>query len=144
MTELEQNAEAALRAVEPDGTGFAAFMAMLQKVATEPGDHAEFISKTAGALVGPDGARKAFRRWAERIFRSINFGNEEDTIDAVARRSQLEFAYELYRGTPAKETFENERDDETDDMLAERAIEFLIDPPPGIPRSHRWWRWRVE
>ena len=143
MTDLEQNAEAALRAVEPDGSGFAAFMMMLQKVAMEPGDHAEFVARIAPSFVSFESGRKAFRTWAERIFRSINFGNEEDTIDAIARRSQLEFAYDLFKGTPAAETFGDERDDETDDMLAERAVEFFVEPPPGIPRSHRWWRWRA-
>jgi hypothetical protein len=141
MTEIEKEAESALRAVEPDGTGFAAFMQAIQRVVTEPGNHAEFVAQTAPAFQGRDGARSAFRRWAERIFRSINFGNEDDTIDAVARRSQLEFAYDLYKGTVAEEAFDNERDEEQDDLLAERARDFAIDPPPGIPRSHRWWRW---
>lgn len=141
MTELEESAERALRDVESDGTGFARFMTLVENVARSPGNHDEFVSRTACALAAQMRLTTPLGQWAGRIARAIGFGNEDDTIEAVKRRSQLEFARELYRGSAAQGALDDQQDSESDDTLMERAVEFGIDPEPGIPRSHRWWRW---
>jgi hypothetical protein len=141
MTELEDQAERVLKAVSPEGEGFREFMELMPALATESESHTEFVARTAPILADHEHVNRWFRPWAERIFRAVNFGGEDDMVGAVTRRSQLEFAYELFRGTLAEAVFDGERDEESDNLLATRASELGIVPPKGMPRSHRWWDW---
>lgn len=139
MTELERKAEQVLLSIPTDGDGFGDFMSLFPALAAEHNDHSQFTRRTVPLLTHH--AETWFRPWAERIFRAANFGGEDEMVGAVARRSQLEFAYEVYRGTAAESVFDNERDEAADALLATRAVDLGITPTPGTPRTHRWWDW---
>jgi len=116
-------------------------MELAAELARVPGSHAEFVAVTAPVIAAKVGLASPLERWAGRISRAVGFGNENDAIAAVRLRSELEFACDLYRDSAAYPAFDEQHDSETDDALAQLAIDFGIDAEPGIPRSHRWWRW---
>ncbi len=129
MTELEQAAERLLLAIPVDGDGFGDFMALIPRLCAEIADHNDFVTRTAPVLADARNVANWFEPWAARIFRAVNFGGEDALVGAVSRRSQLELAYELYRGTAAESVFDDERDHDADALITARAVELGIDPP---------------
>ena len=67
-------------------------------------------------------------------------GGEDDALLALERRSQLELAKDLYRGTEAMPTLDSLwTPEESDDELRERADQCGLYGPDYLPTSHRWW-----
>ena len=140
MTELEDIAADALGKVSDDGAGFGQFMDAIAKLVAMRDEHAEFVALTAPLLARYEGLGTPLDRWARWIDRGAH-GDEDGMIRAVARRSQLQYAIDLYRGTPAEEALTGQCDEDLDDLLRERACELFIRPTPDIPTSHTWWCW---
>jgi len=142
-----QIAEDALRAAaSPDAETrrgqFARFMREVEDLLENPMDQAaqaEFVTRTA-PLIPP--AVADLRRWSHGYVKGIHEGGEEYALESLHRRTQLELARELYRGTVAAPLFDDIASDEGDQERRERANDLALDPPPYVPRSHRWWRWR--
>ncbi len=141
MTELETAAVTALHKAETGEGRFEQFMELATQVARVSANHDEFVVRTAPALAAQRGLTTLLGRWGARMERAVGIGNEDDAIDAVKLRSQLEFVCGLYRDSVAYAALDEQRDSETDDALHGLACEFGIDPEPEIPRTHRWWCW---
>jgi formylglycine-generating enzyme required for sulfatase activity len=141
---LDETAERALRAAASDDPHtrhgrFAQFMQAVEDLVETGGDRAGFVARTAPLIAA---AQRDFDRWVEVYTTGIYSGGEEDALESLQRRTQLEYARDLYRGTVAEPMFETLADEEGDDDLRARADHLALDPPPGVPRSHRWWRWQ--
>jgi len=115
-------------------------MQLLEELLEHPErDRPAFAAMTAPLIAATKQAR---RRWVDGFLDGITCGSEEDAIESLHRRTQLEVAREIYRGTVAAEYFENITDDEGDDAQHGRAVDYQVDAPAYVPRSHRWWLWR--
>jgi len=139
---LDELAEETLRAAASDDPDtrhgrFAQFMRMLQELVDTSGDRASFVARTAPLI---EAAKLEIDRWIDVLARGIYSGGEEEALESLLRRTQLEYARELYRGTDAERIFENIADDEGDDDLRARADLLALDRPDNVPASHRWWR----
>jgi len=110
MTELETAAALALSNVESGKGPFEQFMWLAAQVARVPASGDEFVARTAPALAAQRGLTTPLGRWGGRIERASSFGNEEDVIEAVELRSQLEFVCVLYRDSVAYAALDDQRD----------------------------------
>lgn len=131
-------AEQALRAAasadpETRHGQFARFMRQVEDLLEHSADRAVFVARTAPLIPG---AVADLRRWTQGYVKGIHEGGEEDALESLHRRTQLEVARELYRGTAAAPLFDDIASDEGDDDLRERAHDLALDPPPYVPRSH--------
>ena len=139
---LDELAERALRAAASDDPHtrhgrFAQFMQAVEDLVHTGGDRAVFVARTAPLIAA---AQRDFDRWVAVYTTGIYSGGEDDALESLRRRTQLEYAQDLYRGTVAEPMFENLADDEGDDDLRARADQLALDRPDGVPPSHRWWR----
>jgi hypothetical protein len=82
--------------------------------------------------------------WWLMVLEGRFYGTWEWDWDAATRaRSALEFLFELYRGTPLAQSFEDLGTGEVDGQLRHVAEYEGMNPdssvPAGIPASHWWW-----
>lgn len=144
-SELEQQAEQALRAASsPHSHGrFADLMTALERLAASGARFAEmrdFASRTAPLFAA---ATQEIAGWRTVWFEGIYGGGEEEALRSLHRRTQIEYARELYAGTAAEQLFADFGDDELDRDLRERAECHAHDAPAYVPRTHTWWRFDV-
>ena len=151
MTDLDRHIQAALTALdaalaaphEDKGGHMLDFMNAVEHIAIAAADDTavqRFVVNTAPKL------NSAWREYAEWL--NILFGKLDTVVDnewfcaGRSYRSQLEFLWQLFKDTEARETLD------LGDDIAEMNEEILLqldyfgghEPPPGIPDSHWWWR----
>jgi hypothetical protein len=95
-TPLHERATDALRAAASDDAAtrhgrFAQFMRTLQELVDTSGDRTSFVVRTAPLIAA---AKLEIDRWIDVFARGIYSGEEEEALESLLRRTQLEYARE--------------------------------------------------
>lgn len=99
----------------------------------------QWASEAAGLLVA---AWDALSLWSLQAgYHQERGSDEEHALEALRRRTQREFARDLFQGTDAATLLDACADAEVDSELHQLAVDFHLTPDDWVPRTHTWWWW---